>query len=70
MDAEIVKALAELPAMVVLIYLLVRMQAEKEKLLAALIESEREHARNLVAIACGRDRLPDSNLYPSNTLGD
>lgn len=52
MDVELIKALADLPIMGILIYLLVKEQGTNEKLLMSIIESEREHARNLVNIAC------------------
>lgn len=52
MTAEMVTALANAPVVIVLIYLIIRMQAEKEKLIAALVESERQHAQDLVKIIC------------------
>lgn len=52
MDIELIKALGDLPIVGILIYLLVREQGTNEKLLMSIIESERDHARNLVNIAC------------------
>lgn len=68
MDIEIIKTLASLPTEIVLIYLVIRMQGEKEKLLAAIIESEREHARNLVSIALGCGPTTDRDSRPSGSL--
>lgn len=53
MDVEIIKALSGLPIEIVLIYVIFQQQKQIEKLLAGIIESEREHARNLVSIVVG-----------------
>jgi hypothetical protein len=50
MDVELIKALANLPITAILIYLVIRLQAEKEKLLTSFIEGERCHAKDLVDI--------------------
>lgn len=50
MEADLVKALASLPLDGILIYLIVRQQAQIEKLFNCLVESEREHARTIVSI--------------------
>jgi len=50
MDPETIKALADVPVVGVLIFLLVRQQLQNEKLLLQFAESEREHAKNLVTI--------------------
>jgi len=66
MTEETIKALAQLPLVGVLIYLLVRSQTNIDSLMKTIIESEREHAKNLVQIICsGRitaDNLPSEKL--------
>lgn len=52
MDADVIKALAEWPIVVILLYLLVREQAQKEKLLTELLNQARQHAEHLVELAC------------------
>lgn len=50
MDIELIKALGDLPVVAICIYLIIRTQGEKEKLLSELIASERSHAKDLVDI--------------------
>jgi len=52
MTPEIITALINAPVTIVLIYLIIRMQSEKEKLIDALVTSERNHATDLVKIIC------------------
>lgn len=52
MDPETIKALAESGVSAVLIFIVVRQQLQIEKLLGSIIESERQHARNLIDIFC------------------
>lgn len=61
MDAEVIKLLAALPLETVLIYLIVRQQAQIERLLASIIESEREHARSILELVTSKscDRSVD-----------
>lgn len=70
MDIEIIKALTGLPVELILIYLIIRMQAEKEKIIGALIDSERKHALDLIDVFCGSDRRDDSNNHPSGSMGN
>lgn len=70
MDIEVIKAIASLPVEAILVFLLVRQQLQIEKLLAGMVQSEREHADRLVAIACGvRDnnnvRVYDPENHPA-----
>lgn len=50
MDPETIKALADLPVVVILVFLLYRQQQINESLLIRFAESEKNHAENLVAI--------------------
>lgn len=50
MTPEVIEALAQAPLVLVLIYLLIRQQGEKEKLLAGMIEMGRDHAKQLMEI--------------------
>ena len=52
MDAETIKAILDLPIMGVLIFLLYRENAAKEKLMALLIEQARQHSEHLMQMAC------------------
>jgi hypothetical protein len=61
LDIEVLRTLAELPTVVLLIYLLIRAQGQNEKLLAGMLESERNHARNLVEIICSGKINVDAN---------
>lgn len=65
MNSELIAAISNAPVVVVLIYLIIRMQAEKEKLIASIIESERQHAKDILSLVCG-DRVPHS-YAPSPT---
>jgi hypothetical protein len=51
MDAETIQAIAQLPIIGVLIYLLVREQAQKEKLLDQLCVQAAQHAKDLLELA-------------------
>jgi hypothetical protein len=51
-DPETVKALTQLPLYGILIFLLYRESGAKEKLLAQLLEQAKQHAENLVQMAC------------------
>lgn len=68
MDIELIKALGDLPVVAILIYLIIRQQAEKEKLLAALIERECAHAKDLVSIVMSGKVIPREITNPSPTL--
>lgn len=60
MSPDELNFLASIPVIGVLIYLIIRMQAEKEKLITALVEGERAHARDLVEIiTSGKWPVPD-----------
>lgn len=50
MTVDVIEALAQAPVILVLIYLIIRMQSEKEKLIAGLIELERDHTKALFTI--------------------
>jgi hypothetical protein len=50
MDSETLKALADLPVVIVLVFLLYRQQQINETLLVRFAQSEREHAEHLVTI--------------------
>jgi hypothetical protein len=50
MDPETLKALADLPVVIVLVFLLYRQQQINEALLIRFAQSERDHATNLVTI--------------------
>lgn len=50
MDPETIKALADLPVVVILVFLLYRQQQINEALLIRFAESEKNHAGNLVQI--------------------
>lgn len=52
MEIDLIKEIVNLPIIAVLIYLMVRQQAQIDKLLASVIESERNHAKDLVEIVC------------------
>lgn len=60
MDIEIIKALANLPLDFVLIYLIVKQQAQINMLLERIGASEREHLDSLVRILC-RGSLGDND---------
>lgn len=53
MDIELIKALGTLPLEAVLIFIIIRQQQQIEKLMASIIESERNHASNLLQIVVG-----------------
>lgn len=50
MTPEAIESLAQAPVILVLIYLIIRMQGEKEKLITGIIEMERDHAKQLMEI--------------------
>lgn len=54
MSPEQIEALSQLPLIGILIFLLYRESAAKEKLLTMLIKITQEHARDLLALACGK----------------
>lgn len=54
MDIEVIKALASLPLEAVLIYLIIRQQSQIEKLLACMVENERNHTRDLLEVLVSR----------------
>lgn len=60
-DASLIEAIAKLGIDGILIYLLLREQAQKEKLLDQLVIQARQHAENLVQMACRGfvARVPD-----------
>lgn len=62
METEIIKALADLPLTGILVYLLIRQQAQIEKLLVEFANSEREHARNIVDLITHRSIPQNGNV--------
>lgn len=50
MDIEIIKAVSDLPIVAILIYLVVRQQAEIDKLLERVIQNERDFTDRIIAI--------------------
>jgi len=68
MDAETIQALAQLPTVAILVYLLYRSQMQNEKLLTEFVESERAHARNLVEIFCSGRVQPKENIVPDGKV--
>jgi hypothetical protein len=67
MDVQTIQAIASLPLMGVMVWLLVREQAQKEKLLDTMIASEKVHVETLIRIlAPGYRRSTDPT--PPNEL--
>lgn len=50
MTVEMIEALSQAPVILILIYLIIRMQGEKEKLITAMVDIERGHDQQLMDI--------------------
>lgn len=50
MSLDTIEALMQAPVILVLIYLIIRMQGEKEKLISAMVDIERGHDEQLMSI--------------------
>lgn len=50
MTVEMIEALSQAPVILILIYLVIRMQGEKEKLITAMVDIERGHDQQLMEI--------------------
>lgn len=67
MSPDEIAALANIPAIAILVYLVFRAQAANERLIQAIVDAERRHAESLERILCSDKKIADTPRTFSET---
>lgn len=67
MSPDEIAALANIPAIAILVYLVFRAQAANERLIQAIVDAERRHAESLERILCSDKKNADTPRIFSET---